>query len=86
MDKCKEPVTLRNGRLFNSVLTRSGPMQRTTRMRMSQDALLDAFILLYDECNKDTFRKDANISNFLNKCKKSSSCNTSFYDFIYSSI
>lgn len=69
MEKCAEPVSLRNGRLFNSVLTRSGPMQRTTRMRMSQDALLDAFILLYDECNKEITRKDTNVSKFINKCK-----------------
>ncbi|KAK6619877.1 hypothetical protein RUM44_006277 [Polyplax serrata] len=67
MEKCAEPVSLRNGRLFNSVLTRSGPMQRTTRMRMSQDALLDAFILLYDECNKEITRKDTNVSKFINK-------------------
>lgn len=69
MNTSKEPISLRNGRLFNSVLTRSGPMQRTTRMRMSQDALLDAFILLYDECTKDTLRKDMYMTNFINKCK-----------------
>lgn len=70
MKNSEEPISLRNGRLFNSVLTRCGPMQRTTRMRMSQDALMDAFILLYDECDKDIPRKDLSITNFVNKCNK----------------
>lgn len=69
MDHCKEPISLRTARLFKSVITRSGPMQRSTRMKMTQDALLDAFILLYDECNKEHVKKDVNVVHFVNKCK-----------------
>lgn len=65
----QEPVSLRNKRLFKTVISRSGPMKRSTGMKMTQDALLDAFILLFDQCNKGTLRKDPSMTKFVNKCE-----------------
>ncbi|KAL0268687.1 UNVERIFIED_CONTAM: hypothetical protein PYX00_010527 [Menopon gallinae] len=63
----QEPVSLRNKRLFKTVISRSGPMKRSTGMKMTQDALLDAFVLLFDQCNKDTLKKDPPMTKFINK-------------------
>ena len=35
----------------------------------TREALLDAFLLLFDECNSEYMLKDKNISGFVRKCK-----------------
>lgn len=36
---------------------------------LSREGLLDAFCLLYNECNKENLKKkDKNIAEFINKC------------------
>lgn len=35
----------------------------------TREALLDAFLLLFDECNSEYMLKDKNVSGFVKKCK-----------------
>lgn len=35
----------------------------------NREALLDAFLLLFDECNSEYMLKDKNIFGFVKKCK-----------------
>ena len=34
-----------------------------------QEGLLDALLVLYEECNKDYLKREENVSTFVNKCK-----------------
>ena len=45
------------------------------RKSFTREAMLDAFLLLFEECNSEFMLKDKNISGFVKKCKyfKSSS-------------
>ena len=35
----------------------------------TREALLDAFLVLFDECNSASFLKEKNVSTFVKKCK-----------------
>jgi len=42
---------------------------RKTSGAFTREALLDAFLLLFDECNSEYMLKDKSISGFVKKCK-----------------
>lgn len=70
MDKKLDPVTVRSTRLFQSFLTKTGPMLlRSSSTNLSQDALIDSFLALFDECSKESLNKDVSAKFFVNKCK-----------------
>lgn len=42
---------------------------RKTSRAFTREALLDAFLLLFDECNSEYMLKDKSVSGFVKKCK-----------------
>lgn len=39
------------------------------RQLIGQEGLLDALLVLYDECNTDKLKKEKNVAAFVDKCK-----------------
>jgi citron Rho-interacting kinase len=65
MELSKDPISVRIARLNNIFLGRvsSGNMHY-----LGREGLVDALVLLYDECNNDHLKKDRNIALFVEKC------------------
>lgn len=67
----KDSISVRTQRLNKLILCRmddSNIENNTTSL--NRDALLDAFDVLYNECNKDALKShNANILDFTKKCK-----------------
>lgn len=61
METSKEPISVRITRMNNIVLG------RTPKSLMRREGLIDSLLLLYDECNSDTMKKDPNIAAFVDK-------------------
>lgn len=40
-----------------------------SRYLLAKEGLLDALLVLYDECNNDAFKRNSYISKFIKKCK-----------------
>lgn len=40
------------------------------RHRLAQESLLDALLVLYQECNTDALKKEQIVASFVDKCKK----------------
>lgn len=54
----------------SSSISRSGGGGCAVGQTLNRETLLDAFDVLYNECNKDALRKtDRNIGEFSKKCK-----------------
>ncbi|GLH00471.1 Serine/threonine-protein kinase Genghis Khan [Gryllus bimaculatus] len=69
MEPCKEPVSVRITRLNNFFLGRGGSAANTllSKQFIGREGLLDALVVLYDECNNDALKKDKNIAKFVEK-------------------
>jgi len=65
MESSREPISVRIARLNNLFLGRAGA---GNTHYVGREGLLDALILLYDECNNDILKKDRNIAIFIEKC------------------
>lgn len=65
MEPAVEPISVRSMRL-SDVLCGPTIMASTT---FNKELLLDAIILLFDECNNELMKNDTMIANFVNKCK-----------------
>ena len=65
MGSSREPISVRIARLNNLFLGRAGAVNIHY---LGREGLMDALILLYDECNNDVLKKDRNISIFIEKC------------------
>lgn len=76
MEQTHESITKRILHL-NSLLSRSVSDSQTDSnfYLISREALIDALILLYDECNNEFLMKDSLISDFVEKCGYFYSCN-----------
>jgi len=61
MEPSKEPVSVRIARLNNMVLG------KTARSLIRREGLIDSLLVLYDECNNDSMKRDPNISAFVEK-------------------
>lgn len=70
MDENSESVSQRISRL-NSILSKTIIENKTDNgsTLISREELLDALMLLYDECNNEFLMKDPHIAEFVNKCK-----------------
>ncbi|XP_017844328.2 citron Rho-interacting kinase [Drosophila busckii] len=65
MPSQRKPISVRTTRLNNLIL---GKNAGVAQKRICREGLLDAFCLLYNECDKDTLKKrDRNIAEFVNK-------------------
>jgi citron Rho-interacting kinase len=65
----EEPVCVRIARLNSIFFGRRGAENVHAKKHcLGREGLLDALILLYDECNNDTLKKDPNIAVFVEKC------------------
>jgi citron Rho-interacting kinase len=69
MEPSKEPICVRIARLNSVFLGRAGAGNVNAKEHyLRREGLLDALILLYDECNNDALKKDRNIALFVEKC------------------
>ncbi|XP_071448673.1 citron Rho-interacting kinase [Hetaerina americana] len=69
MEPSKEPISVRIARLNNLFLgkTTSSNPAIVNKHWVSREGLLDALIVLYDECNNDALKRDKHIANFVDK-------------------
>ncbi|XP_069684092.1 citron rho-interacting kinase isoform X2 [Periplaneta americana] len=68
MEPSKEPISVRIARLNSLLLGRVGTGNVLAKKhRLGREGLMDALIVLYDECNNDTLKKDRNIALFVEK-------------------
>lgn len=65
MEPSSDPISVRSMRL-GEVLVGPTIMDTTT---INKELLLDAIILLFDECNNEYMKTDPLIANFINKCE-----------------
>lgn len=65
MESSKEPISVRIARLNNLFLGRVGA---GNMHYLGREGLMDALVVLYDECNNDHLKKDQNIALFVEKC------------------
>lgn len=67
MSKPREAISVRNTRLTKALLVKNDTASKET---LSKEKLLDAFIVLYDECNREKIKRtDRNVGDFIMKCK-----------------
>lgn len=68
-----EPIIRRIRRLHT--LVSSGGLEAGQHGALvGQEGLLDALLVLYEECNKDYLKREENITTFINKCEFSCTC------------
>ncbi|XP_068087036.1 citron rho-interacting kinase [Anabrus simplex] len=69
MEPSKEPISVRIARMNNLFLGRPGTFLNciNSKHHLGREGLLDALVVLYDECNNDTLKKDRNIGSFVDK-------------------
>jgi hypothetical protein len=73
MDRTKsdDSITSRVSRLNQILLSPYSKSGTAINPTLTTDALQDALLALYDECNKDSLRKEPTIAEFVDKCKTS---------------
>ena len=54
---------------LNQIFAGKNVGRKSSGAGFTREALLDAFLLLFEECNSEFMLKDKNISGFVNKCK-----------------
>ncbi|XP_046386936.1 citron rho-interacting kinase [Ischnura elegans] len=68
MEPSKEPISVRIARLNNLFLSKTTSNTAIVNKHwVSREGLLDALIVLYDECNNDALKRDKHIANFVDK-------------------
>ncbi|KAG8236771.1 hypothetical protein J437_LFUL016885, partial [Ladona fulva] len=67
MEPSKEAISIRIARLNNLFCSKSTTTSHPDRHWVSREGLLDALVVLYDECNNDSLKKDKHIANFVDK-------------------
>lgn len=88
---CAKPAGSASGSGIPASTRRSIVPVSTTSAAVAEaicrEGLLDAFCLLYNECDKDTLKKrDRNIAEFVNKCESTALVSRVFGWTIYHSI
>ena len=73
----EEPISQRCTKL-KGLLNENGRTDERTS-RLSNEALLDGFIVLFDECSSEHLQRDKHVAEFVKKCKYSSILNLSGY-------
>jgi citron Rho-interacting kinase len=69
MEPSKEPISVRIARLNSLFMGRVCAGNGLVKKHcLGREGLMDALIVLYDECNNDTLKKDRNIALFVEKC------------------
>ena len=63
----EEPISVRCTKL-KRVLDENGRTDER-KCRLSNEALLDGFIVLFDECSSEHLQKDKHVAEFVKKCK-----------------
>ena len=77
MEPSTEPIIERQQKLSNIVnscgvdetASLSLSSKQFPQQLLAKEGLLDALLLLYDECSNDTLIKIPNVSSFVEKCK-----------------
>ncbi|KAK3927456.1 Citron rho-interacting kinase [Frankliniella fusca] len=64
MEPSNETLSVRITRIKNIIM---GKTQDPNTRLLGQEGLIDSLLVLYDECNTDTMKKDANIAAFVEK-------------------
>ena len=73
----EEPISQRCTKL-KGLLNENGRTDERT-LQLSNEALLDGFIVLFDECSSEHLQRDKHVAEFVKKCKYSSILNLSSY-------
>ncbi len=73
----EEPISQRCTNL-KGLLNENGRTDERT-LQLSNEALLDGFIVLFDECSSEHLQRDKHVAEFVKKCKYSSILNLSSY-------
>ena len=63
-----DSISTRCGKL-NQIFAGKNVVRKASSPCFTREALLDAFLLLFEECNSEFMLKDKNVSGFLKKCK-----------------
>lgn len=63
----EQPITQRCTKLLKVLSNNNATDERN--WRLSNEALLDAFIVLFDECCSEHLQKDKHVVEFVKKCK-----------------
>ena len=65
-----EPICVRNSVLQQILLGRRNLFDGEKDQRqLTKDGLIDALLVLYDECSSDISKKDKHTVNFVDTCK-----------------
>ena len=65
-----DPICVRNTYLRHILLGKRKLFEGDEEQRqINKEGLVDALLVLFDECDNDFMKRDANISHFVERCK-----------------
>jgi citron Rho-interacting kinase len=70
LEEGRESIVTRLSKL-NQLLVGRGSSLSVCKSLVSHDGLLDALLVLYDECSKDLMTKNQHTATFVKKCELS---------------
>ena len=63
------PICVRNSYLHHILLGRRHLFEGVTEQRqLTKDGLIDALLVLFDECNNEKSKRDLSVATFIEKC------------------
>ena len=66
-----DPICVRNSHLQHIMVGRRNLFDEEKAVcQLTKDGLIDALLVLYDDCNSNANKKDSPTVNFVEKCKK----------------
>lgn len=70
MSNSTDPIPVRTVRLNNLIVGKSKAGNENLADALGRETLLDAIVLFYNECDKESIKKkDKHVNEFVTKCK-----------------
>ena len=66
--KMTDSISTRSAKV-NQIFAGKNVARKTSNACFTREAMLDAFLLLFEECSSEFMLKDKNIAGFVKKCK-----------------
>lgn len=66
--KMTDSISTRSAKL-NQIFAGKNVARKTSNACFTREAMLDAFLLLFEECSSEFMLKDKNVAGFVKKCK-----------------
>ena len=66
-----DPICVRNSHLQHILLGRRQLFEDEVTRQLTKDGLIDALLVLYDDCNTEKAKKDVSTTLFVDKCNNS---------------